>query len=164
MRKIILIILAILAFGFQNVSAQDAPLKIVTNHPEFKIQIQRCAANGNTVVIDIVLLNKGVNDIEEMILWACTTMESIVTYDNQGNMYKCGANLVKVSNQKEFSDHDTGPFSLLSGVPMKLGIRIDGVSTSAEQIARISLPFNCNEWGLTSIKPVKISNIPITRD
>jgi len=164
MKKVLLIIMAMFAIGFQNVRAQDAPLKIVTNHPDFKIKIKRCAASGNTVIIDLILSNEGVDDVEEMILWACTTMEAIVTYDDQGNMYKCGSNLVKVANSKEFSDHDSGTFQLLSGVPIQLSIRIDGVSLSAEQIARISLPFNCQNWGLTSNKPVKINNIPIIRN
>ena len=37
MKKILLILMAMFAFGIQNVSAQDAPLKIVTNHPDFKL-------------------------------------------------------------------------------------------------------------------------------
>ena len=106
----------------------------------------------------------GNDDVENVILWACTTMEAIVTYDNEGNIYGCGSNLVKLANNPEYSDHDSGVFTILSGVPMRLSIRIEGVSTSAESIARITLPFECQAWGLNSQKPVKITNIPITRD
>ena len=55
MKKILLILMAMLALGWQNVNAQDAPIKIVTGHPDFKIQIKRCAASGNTVIIDMIL-------------------------------------------------------------------------------------------------------------
>ncbi len=57
MKKLLLILMAMFAFGIQNVSAQDAPLKIVTNHPDFNIKISRCVANGKTVIIDLLLIN-----------------------------------------------------------------------------------------------------------
>ena len=163
MKKIIMILMAIFALGLQNVSAQDR-IKIVTSHPDFKLKVTRCAASDKTVIIDLILSNEGTDDVENVILWACTTMEAIVTYDNEGNIYGCGPNLVKLANNPEYSDHDSGVFTILSGVPMRLSIRIEGVSTSAESIARITLPFECQAWGLNSQKPVKITNIPITRD
>ncbi len=163
MRKYIMIMMAIFALGIQHVSAQDG-IKIVTGHPDFKLKVTRCAASDKTVIIDLILSNEGTDDVENVILWACTTMEAIVTYDNEGNIYGCGSNLVKLANNPEYSDHDSGVFTILSGVPMRLSIRIEGVSTSAESIARITLPFECQAWGLNSQKPVKITNIPITRD
>lgn len=163
MRKYIMIMMAIFAFGIQHVSAQDG-IKIVTGHPDFKLKVTRCAASDKTVIIDLILSNEGTDDVENVILWACTTMEAIVTYDNEGNFYGCGSNLVKLANNPEYSDHDSGVFTILSGVPMRLSIRIEGVSTSAESIARITLPFECQAWGLNSQKPVKITNLPITRD
>ena len=59
-----MILMAIFALGLQNVSAQDAPLKIVTNHPDFKIKVKRCAASGKTVVLDLILNNEGTNDVK----------------------------------------------------------------------------------------------------
>lgn len=41
MKKILLTLMAIFAFGLQNVCAQDAPLKIVTNNPDFTIKVKR---------------------------------------------------------------------------------------------------------------------------
>lgn len=156
-------LIALFFFAIQGINAQDHPMKIVTNHPDFKIKVNKCAANEKTVFIDLVLYNEGPDDIEAIELWACSTMENISTYDNEGNIYGCYSNFVKIAN-RDYSDHGTGPFSLISEVPMHLSIRIDGVSTTAESIARIDLPFICPPWGLTSQKPVKISNIPITRD
>ena len=160
----ILFLLAIFNFGIPNVYAQDNLMKIVTNHPDFKIKISRCVAIDKNVFIDLLLSNEGNEDIEAIELWACSTMESIATYDNEGNTYGCYSNLVKLANSNNYSDHGTGLFKLLVGVPTRLSIRIDGVPTTAESIARIDLPFICPTWGLTSQKPVKILNIPITRE
>ena len=91
MKKILLILMAMFAFGIQNVCAQDAPLKIVTNHPDFKIKIKRCAASGKTVVLDLILMNEGVNDVEGVMAfggqgrwtWSCAE-----AYDDEGNIYQ----------------------------------------------------------------------------
>ena len=164
MKKILFLLMTMISFGFQSVRSQDAPLKIVTGHPDFKIQVKRCVASDKTVIIDLILKNEGTDDVENVILWACTTMETIITYDNEGNIYGCGANFVKLANNPEYSNHDSGVFCMLSGIPMQMSLKIEGVSPSAERIARITLPFNCQAWGLNSQKPVKITNIPITRD
>ena len=49
MKKILLILMAMFAIGLQNVNAQDAPLKIVTNNPDFTIKVKRCAASEKTL-------------------------------------------------------------------------------------------------------------------
>ena len=54
MKKFLFIMMAIFAFGLQNASAQDAPLKIITNHPDFDVKVKRCAASGKSVIIDMV--------------------------------------------------------------------------------------------------------------
>ena len=86
MKKILLILMAMFAFGLQNVSAQDG-IKIITNHPDFKIKVKRCAASGKTVVIDLILTNEGTNDIEGVYVcggaWDCSE-----AYDDEGNIYK----------------------------------------------------------------------------
>ena len=68
MKKILLTLMAIFAFGLQNVCAQDAPLKIVTNNPDFTIKVKRCAASGKTVVLDLILNNVGTNDVMLMFI------------------------------------------------------------------------------------------------
>ena len=57
MRKFFIFLMAVFAFALQYSYAQDAPLKIVTNHPDFKIKIDRCAASGSTVVLDMLFIN-----------------------------------------------------------------------------------------------------------
>ena len=167
MKKILLILMAMFAFGIQNVSAQDAPLKIVTNHPDFKIKIKRCAASGKTVVLDLILLNEGVNDVEGVMAfggqgrwtWSCAE-----AYDDEGNIYQNENIKIKVANRPKAIRFTCLSLSFPTGVPIKLSLQFNNFSTSAESIARLKLVFLCNPWGLNGDKPVKISNIPITRN
>ena len=160
MKKILFVLLAMFAFGVQNVCAQDAPLKIVTNHPDFQIKVKRCAASGKTVIIDFILSNIGTNDVrvDNVVVYGWSE-----AYDDEGNIYQ-GDNLrVKVANRQNY-EGTSGNFLIPSGVPMKLSIQINNVSASAESIARLSLYFECGAWGLSNDKLIKISNIPISRN
>ena len=160
MKKVLIFLMAMFAFGFQNVSAQDAPLKIVTNHPDFQIKVKRCAASGKTVIIDLLLINEGTNDVEN--LWIGGGHNGSEAYDDEGNIYDKDLK-VKVANRTQY-EYTMGNFNIPTGVPMKLSICIEGVSQSAESIARLKLNISCQNWGLTSNKPVKINNIPISRN
>lgn len=159
MKKILLILMAMFAFGLQNVSAQDA-IKIVTNHPDFNIKVKRCAASGKTVVIDLVLTNLGTNDVEGIDVFGGAWDRS-EAYDDEGNIYKDIR--VKVANKSQYDGTDTGPFNIPTGVPMRVSIQINNVSTSAESIARLKLIVDCRQWDINGNKPVKFSNIPISR-
>lgn len=158
MKKILFILMAIFAFGFQNVSAQDAPLKIVTNHPDFNIKVKRCAASGRTVLLDLILNNAGAIDVTAQARSWCS-----VAYDNEGNIYDESNIYVKVANRPEFGKY-SGMFDIPSGVPMRLSVRIDNVSPEAESFARFKLHIDCNKWGLSENKLILFSNIPISRD
>ena len=151
---------AMFAISLPNIYAQDA-IKIVTNHPDFKIKVKRCAASGKTVVIDLILTNEGTNDVEGVTVsggyWGSEA------YDDEGNIYQKGNLSVKVANRNEYGE-TSGKFNIPTGVPMKLSIQINGVPQAAESIARLKLTVNCSAWGLNNQKPVKISNIPISRD
>ena len=170
MKKILLILMAMFAFGLQNVSAQNAPLKIVTNNPDFTIKVKRCAASGKTVVLDLILNNVGTNDVEVYRIAGgyysavIGYKENSEAYDDEGNMYQGRNFKVKIANRTEYSHDNTGSFSIPAGVPMRLSIQIDGVPQSAESIARLKLIVTCSAWGLDCEKPVRISNIPIARD
>lgn len=162
MKKVLLILMALFAIGLQNVSAQDKPLKIVSGHPDFSIKVKRCAASGKTVIIDLILNNLGTNDVEEMsICGGCWGSE---VYDDEGNIYNSSNLKVKVSNRNDYDCRDCGKFNIPTDVPMKFSICIEGVPQSAESIARIKLLGSCRIWGLNSDKPIKISNIPISRN
>jgi len=160
MKKILIILMAMFAFGIQNVSAQDA-IKIVTNHPDFKVKVKRCVASGKTVVIDLILNNTGVNDVERLNAYGGGINSE--AYDDEGNIYDGDKLKVKVANRQQYLNN-TGNFNIPSGVPITLSISIDGVPQSAESIARLKLRIDCATWGLNNDKPVKISNIPITRN
>ena len=164
MKKILFILMAMFAFGLQNVKAQDAPLKIVTNNPDFTIKVKRCAASGKTVIIDLILNNVGTNDVEVKEVRGGGGSYFSEAYDDEGNIYQSENLKVKIANRTSYEVYDTGSFSIPSGVPMRLSVQIDGVSPSAENIARLKLVFYCKTWGLDPDKPVIISNIPIVRD
>jgi hypothetical protein len=153
--------MTLLAITFQGLQAQ-APLKIVTNHPDFKIKVKRCAASGKTVIIDLILTNEGATDVEDIIGWG--GYYSTEAYDNDGNIYQREAVKVRVANRENYSSSDTGRFKIPVDVPMRYSICIENVPISTESIARLSLRFDCEKWGLNSDKLVKISNIPISRD
>jgi hypothetical protein len=167
MKRILLMMLAMLAFGVHDIQAQDAPLKIVTNHPDFKINVKRCAASGKTVILDLILTNEGANDVENVIVYAGAGYVAdphAEAYDSQGNIYQDHSIAVKVANRNNFSDANTGEFHILSGVPMRLSVSIDGVPLSAESIARLKLPVSAKAWNLDGRKPVIFRNIPISRN
>ncbi len=161
MKKFLFAMMALLAITFQGLQAQ-APLKIVTNHPDFKIKVKRCAASGKTVVIDLILTNEGATDVEE--ISGCGGCWGSEAYDNDGNIYQGDAIKVRVANRQDYSCHGSGEFKIPVDVPMRYSILIENVPASTESIARLSLILNCNKWGLNGDKRVKISNIPISRD
>ena len=166
MKKILLLLMTMSAFGLQNVSAQDAPLKIVTGHPDFKIQIKRCAASGSTVVIDMVLSNVGAKDIDAITLYGSPAWNRGEVYDDEGNIYSEGNGKkisLQLTNVKEYFGW-IGPFRILSDVPMRLSVRIEDFSTTAERIALLQLGVDCAQWGLENNKSITIRNIPISRD
>ena len=85
-------------------------------------------------------------------------------YDDEGNIYQRNNFKVKVANRPDYDMYGTGKFNIPAGVPIRLSISIEGVPLSAESIARLKILFLCSAWGLNWDKPVKISNIPISRD
>lgn len=159
MKKILFVLMAMFAFGFQNVNAQDG-IKIVTNHPDFKIKVKRCAASGKTVFIDLLLINEGTNDVEG--IWSKSDGAS-EAYDDEGNIYKIESLNIKVANNKEYR-WNSDRFNIPVGVPMRYSVKLDGVPQSAQSIARLKLAFWYEGWGLNGDKPVRISNIPISRN
>lgn len=159
--KKLLIMTAMLAFAIQSLQAQ-APLKIVTNHPDFKINIKRCVASGKTVIIDLILTNEGATDVENILGWGGS--RDTEAYDDEGNIYQYNAIKVRVANRTDYSIGNSGYFKIPTGVPMRYSICIENVPLSVESIARLNLLFECPKWGLDNKKPVKISNIPISRD
>lgn len=164
MKKNLIIMMAMFALGIQNVSAQDA-IKIVTNHPDFKIKVKRCAASGKTVFVDLILNNTGYNDVEGLAVWGSAENAS-EAYDDEGNIYRDNSIKVKVANEKEYVVGRSKEFNIPVGVPIRLSISIDGVPQSAESIARLKLCIPCDAWsiGCSRDKPIRISNIPISRD
>lgn len=163
MKKILFAMMAL--FATCTMSAQDAPTKIITGHPDFKVQVKRCAASGTTMVVDLVLSNEGTKDIDDIVLVG-SAWDRSEAYDDEGNMYKeqNGTNIkIKVSNMKEYESRESR-FRLLTDVPMRVSVRIEGFSATAERIALLKIGVQCRQWGLVEGKQITIRNIPISRD
>lgn len=139
--------------------SQDDGIRIVTGHPDFKIQVTRCAASGKTVVMDMVFLNNGTTDINDIRVFVGRDREVI---DTEGNIYKDERLSFSLSGQSY--THDTRDFSIIPGVKMKVSMKVEGVAENAEQFARILMCVDCPSWGLSWEKPVQIRNVPITRE
>lgn len=161
MKKILFVLMALFVLASQNVIAQDAPIKIATGHPDLKVKVNRCEASGNFVIIDMSFTNMNEQDAEGN-TGPCTyngkTYEP-VAFDNQGNKFSIK---FKVSNQNDYSVWATVP--LLSEIPAKVSLRIEGVPESSEFFSRLNLNFDCKTLGLDKTNIIQIKNIPITRD
>jgi hypothetical protein len=139
---------------------QEDGIKIVTGHPDLKIQIKRCAASGKTVIIDMVITNKSGNDIETMIHE--TNCNGSSFYDSDGNSYESyGSSEVKVGN-KPFSRG--ARYTFINDIPVKVQLKIPNVATTAELLARVDFMFWCDALGLGCNHKVVIRNIPISRE
>ena len=167
MKKYFLIMMAIFAFGFQNVSAQGA-MQIITNHPDFSIKVKRCAASGKTVIIDLLLINTGANDIEKFTAYGGSDWgnpDVSEAYDSEGNIIKGGSLRVKLANASNYTDvNEFQTIDLIPDLPIKMSVKIEDVPISAESISRLKLFFVCPKWGLDSNKMPVIRNIPISRN
>lgn len=165
MKKSFFLVFIAAVVNLQNVFAEVPPTKIVTGHADFSIKITRCVAEGSTVLIDMVLLNKSERDIEATL--ANDNIINTIVYDSEGNVYQEGpweqnATInIRVAN-KTFAKGIEHAF--ISGIPVKAQLKITGVSTDAEYFARIDFPLTCYALGLDYGHKAILRNIPITRE
>lgn len=159
MKKILLVLMAMFAFGWQNVNAQDEPIKIQTGNPDIKLNVTKCVASDRTVIIDMVLTNESDNDIDNIrIEGGVYGSGATAAYDDLGNTYKENIR-VKIGNQK-YSEY-YAISKLVSGIPIKISFMFENVSPSAQYFALIEVHVSAN--GNTFAK-LKIRNVPITRE
>ena len=136
------------------------PMRIVTNCPYIKVNVTRCEASGKTVMLEFKVNNTSGNDAENVQF----RVGEVKVYDDQGNEYNAayGAISMKYANQQFRTGYDS--YTILADVPAKFTLKIDGVSTSAESIARLTLPLEHNGLGLKIDAPLTMRNIPINRE
>ena len=137
-------------------------MQIETGSPDLTIKVKRCAASGKTVLIDMLITNNSEGDVEAMMHW--TNCVSDVYYDSEGNVYGDGfeeVSQVKIGN-KPFAAGRVD-VKLVSGVPVKVQVRVTGVSSEAEAFAKIDFPFWADDLGLDCHHKISLRNVPITR-
>lgn len=153
----------VLQYSMETAPAYTAPreqqMRIVTNNPNFKVKITRCAASGKTVLLELMITNVSGNDAENV---TCRR-GAIEAYDEQGNVYGDRNVTIKFANQ-QFTDWHSWNYTLLADVPVKLTLKIEGVATQAEMLSRVTIPFRHDGLGLKFDTPVTLRNIPISRD
>lgn len=159
MKKILLMMVAM--FFATGIYAQDAkPMKIITNHPDFKVKVKRCAASDKTVIIDLIFSNVSSSDVDMRVSGGGAT----VAYDDDGNIYQGEKLKVQIANSGDWSEYWPSSFTLPAEVPVKITYKIEGVPSSVESLPRLMVAVSCDKWGLNKEKPIKITNIPISRD
>lgn len=132
--------------------------RIVTGHPDFKIEIKRCAASGTNVVLDLVVTNVGANDVKEFKVHGSGYATKF--YDNLGNIYEKDI-YVKIANKEYTSSiHE---IRLVSGLATNFSILVKDVDQRATSFALVEPDIYSTDWGITN-QTVKLRNIPITRE
>lgn len=146
---------------FSETSADDSeerPMRIITNHPDFKIKIKRCEASGKTCVIDLVIENIGFEDVK--IRTGSGNNGWFIGYDDEMTEY---TNMkVSIGNSNWIDPWDYR--QLMANIPIKARIQIEGVPAAATMFRRIDWTIESGAWNLGREKKVKFLNIPITRE
>ena len=145
---------------FTETSADDSeerPMRIITNHPDFKIKIKRCEASGKTCVIDLIIENIGYEDV---IIETRSGSECFIGYDDEMTEYTN----IKISIGNSDWLGYWKKRQLMANIPMKARLQIEGVPAAATMFKRIDWTIFCDAWNLSREKKVKFLNIPITRE
>ncbi len=158
MKKYLLILMAMLIIGLKNMNAQDAPIKIITGHPDIKLRVTRCIASDKTVIVDMILTNVSEYDIDNFRINGSAYGTKV--YDNLGNIYKDNIG-VRIGNQQYNRWYNIG--KLISEVPTQISIMIENVTMQAEYLALIEPRVSADGYTFAN-NTFKIRNIPITRD
>lgn len=140
----------------EELQRREGAFKLVTNHPDFKIKVRRCEASGKTCVIDLIIENVGASDVY---ISTGNRTGGLIAYDDEANRYES----IKVSvGNNEWIWYKQR--MLMSCVPMKARIQIEGVAESATMFRRLDWYIDSKIWGLDGNKPIKFINLPISRE
>lgn len=133
--------------------------RVVTGHPDFKIKVVRCEASGRTCVIDMIWENIGSNDVDVQIVGSGQSS----AYDDEANVYRGGESFFMQIGASKMNPYEVFD-DLLSGIPIKARIQIEGVPEATTMFRRIDLDVRCNAWKIGYDKKVKFYNLPISRE
>lgn len=157
MKKVLFLLMAIFAIGFQSVKAQDEPMSVSTGNPDIKVKVLRCEASGDNVYIDMTITNKTGEDFEVFTVAKGNGCNTIV-YDDNGNEFD--SEKIRIRYGKDNFEDGHIYKNLIADVPIKFSILVTKVPQSTEYFSVVK-PFMENRD-----VPFKIviKNLPITRD
>ena len=160
MKKSLVIALLTIIVTFaasQKMNAQN--IKVITGHPDFKIEVLRCAASGPNVVLDLMVTNIGYEDVKEFKVHGSNYATKF--YDNLGNIYERDQSVeVKIAN-KDYTVSDC-TIKLVAGLPTRLSYIVHNVSPRATSFVLIEPDIWVPDWSI-NLETVKIRFVPIAR-
>lgn len=125
--------------------------QIVSPHPDLDIQVTRCMASGNTVIIDFILTNHAMDTYIDLYSY------STKAFDDLGNQYtNIGVGAGGEGNWKSKILYPTD-------VPIKGRMTLEGIRQESTLFKRINIVGYCNALNMDNSHPIQIYNLPITR-
>ena len=157
MKKVLFLLMAMFAFGFQSVNAQDNPMSVSTGNPDVKVKVLRCVASGDNVYIDMTITNMTGEDFEVYAVAKGNGCNTII-YDDEGNEYDSERVKIRFGTDEYETGHSYK--NIIADVPMKFTIMVSKVPQKTQYFSVVR-PFM--ECGKVPFK-IQIKNLPITRD
>ena len=156
MKKILLIILAIIVFGWQDANAQSEQMSVSTGNPDIKVKILRCEASGENVFIDMTITNNTGEDFEVYAVAKGNGPCNTKIIDDEGNEYDSNRVKIRFGKGEFVSEHIWK--DIIADVPCRYTIMVTNVPKQTQYFSVVR-PF------MDSKIPFKITikNLPITR-
>ena len=134
--------------------------EVDTNHDEFYIQITKVRKMGTQAIIELILENRGAEDVEIDMSFGGA---GFVAYDDKGNEYNDFRISIGNMSWMEYGyGFSRAKRKLLVGVPVKARIQITGLKREATYITRMDWFLRCENWGFRNYESVKFKNMTLT--
>ena len=157
MKKVLFLLMAMIALGFQSVNAQDAPMSVSTGNPDVKVKVKRCVASGENVYIDLTITNMTGEDFEVYAVARGNGCNTVI-YDDEGNEYDSERVRIRFGTDEYTTGHLYK--NIIADVPMKFTIMVSNVPQKTQYFSVVRPFMECAKVPFK----IQIKNLPITRD
>lgn len=143
------------------VAQSESGLKIVTGHPDLKMEVKRCEVSGTTCVLDLVIINYAA----DAKIYFYGGNKGTKIYDDEGNIYTGGSVEIQPAGATYSTSYGYNPsdFVYPTEVPVKFRITIKGVSNAATEFKRVNLKAHSYIHSIEE-NPIMLYNVPISRE